>query len=225
MRRRSSNPAASIRLVLADDHPLVLEGLRTLLEREPGLHVVAAVTEGESLLRAVQAHRPDMVILDLRLPGVDGLTCLRHIRTHHPDVRVLILTAFDDPEAVREAFELGADGFALKTDPPQMVIAAVWAVYHGRMVFPRIAARAVQEEYSASLLERLSPREREVLALVAEGLTNAQIAARLYISDQTVKFHLRNIYQKLGVATRTEAAAYYHRHVSRTVPYTERSSR
>ena len=205
---------ARIRVVLADDHELVLEGLRSVLQQEPDIEVVAAVTDGARLLEVVAQHRPDMVVLDLRMPKVDGLTCLRRIREMEGDTRVLILTAFDDRESVRAAFELGADGFALKTEPPRMTVAAIREVYHGRMVFPRLAARHILERQSAQRQAELTPREREVLALVAEGLTNAQIASRLYITQETVKFHLRNIYQKLGVSTRTEAAAYYYRYLA-----------
>jgi len=203
-----------IRVVLADDHQLVLEGLRAVLQQEPDIEVVAAVTDGARLLEAVERHRPDMVVLDLRMPKVDGLACLRRIREMEGDTRVLVLTAFDDRESVRAAFELGADGFALKTEPPRMTVAAIREVYYGRMVFPRIAAQLVMKQQEASKKDLLSPREREVLALVAEGLTNAQIAKRLVVSQETVKFHLRNIYQKLGVSTRTEAAAYYYRHLA-----------
>jgi len=201
-------------VVLADDHELVLEGLRSILQHEPDIEVVAAVTDGAQLLETVQAIKPDMVVLDLRMPKVDGLTCLRIIREKKLASRVLVLTAFDDRESVRAAFELGADGFALKTEPPQMTVAAIREVYHGRMVFPRIAARWVMQRQETAVRDLLSPREREVLALVAEGLTNSQIAERLFISRETVKFHLRNIFQKLGVSTRTEAAAYYYRHLA-----------
>ncbi len=203
-----------IRVILADDHQLVLEGLRSVLQQEPDIEVVAAVTDGARLLEAVQRHRPDMVVLDLRMPNVDGLACLRAIREQNLNTRVLVLTAFDDREAVRAAFELGADGFALKTEPPRMTVAAIREVFYGRMVFPRIAAQLVMRQQEASKKDLLSPREREVLALVAEGLTNSQIAERLVISTETVKFHLRNIYQKLGVSTRTEAAAYYYRYLT-----------
>ncbi len=218
MSRKAHPHQKRIRVVLADDHELVLEGLRSILQHEPDIEVVAAVTDGEQLLRVLQTHRPDMVVLDLRMPKIDGLACLRFIREHGLPTRVLVLTAFDDRESVRAAFELGADGFALKTDPPQLTVAAIREVYHDRIVFPRLAARWViqRQEQASPLKERLSPREQEVLALVAEGLTNAQIAQRLMIGEETVKFHLRNIYQKLGVSTRTEAAAYYYRHLAKS---------
>ncbi len=212
--RGASTTTEVIRLILADDHTLVLEGLRALLRHEPDMELVAAVTDGEALLAAVRRHKPDMIVLDLRMPKVDGLTCLQVIKQEFPNTRVLVLTAFDDRESVRKAFELGADGFALKTEPPELTVAAIREVYHGRMVFPRLAARHVMARQRAQRHVELTPREREVLFLVAEGLTNAQIAQRLVVSQETVKFHLRNIYQKLGVSTRTEAAAYYFKHLA-----------
>lgn len=214
MGKRERTRQERIRVILADDHELVLEGLRAVLQHEPDIEVIATATDGAQLLEAVRSLRPDMVVLDLRMPRVDGLTCLRIMREEGLDTRVLVLTAFDDPDSVRAAFELGADGFALKTEPPKMTVAAIREVYHGRMVFPRIAARWVMEKQERAK-PPLSPREQEVLALVAEGLTNAQIAERLFIGEQTVKYHLRNIYQKLGVSTRTEAAAYYYRHFAK----------
>jgi len=210
---RTRSTQAPIRVVLADDHELVLEGLRAVLQHEPDIEVVAAVTDGRQLMEAVRTLKPDLVVLDIRMPYGDGLTCLQKIREEGLDIRVLILTAFDDRESVRRAFELGVDGFALKTEPPQQTVAAIRQVLHGHMVFPRTAARwlGVGRQSPASE-DPLSAREREVLALVAQGLTNAQIAKRLVTSEHTVKFHLQNIYQKLGVANRTEAAAYYYRH-------------
>ncbi len=202
-----------IRVILADDHELVLEGLRAVLEHEPDIEVVAAVTDGVQLMEAVRTHAPDLVVLDIRMPYADGLTCLQKIREEGLNTRVLILTAFDDRDSVQRAFELEVDGFALKTEPPQQTVAAIRQVFYGHMVFPRTAARWLGAgRRTPAPDDPLSQREREVLALVAQGLTNAQIAERLVTSEHTVKFHLQNIYQKLNVANRTEAAAHYYRH-------------
>ena len=190
---------------MADDHELVLEGLRRLLQDEPDLQVVATATDGERLLDAVQRFKPDVVVLDLRMPYKDGLACLREIRSQGLTVKVLVLTAFADGESLQLAWQHEADGFALKTDPPQQTVAAIRNVAHGHLVFPRSARRGSAAPV-AEPLDSLSERESEFLAALAEGLPNAQIAQRLAVSEHTVKFHLQNIFQKLGVANRTEAA-------------------
>ena len=197
------------RIVLADDHALVLEGLRALLTAEPDLHVVATATDGERLLEAVRRFTPDVVAMDLQMPFMDGLTCLKHIREEELPVRVLVISAFGDAQTLRLAIESGADGFALKTDPPEMTLAAIRQVAAGHMVFPeavrRWLIRKPEQDPNA-----LTDREESVLALVAEGKSNAQIGAALGLSENTVKFHLKNVYLKLDVTNRTEAAAKFH---------------
>lgn len=206
----------SIRIVLADDHELVLEGLRGLLQAEPDLEVVATATNGERLMEAVRRHQPDLVITDLQMPGMSGLSCLEEIRRGGLPVKVLVLTAFGDGESIQLAWEREADGFALKTDPPRQTIAAIRNVAHGHLVFPRSILRSQgREQAEASPLASLSERELEFLALVAEGLTNAQIAERLSVTEHTVKFHLQNIFQKLGATNRTEAARLFHKYRGR----------
>ncbi|MEK6575158.1 MAG: response regulator transcription factor [Chloroflexota bacterium] len=199
-----------VRLVLADDHALVLEGLSALIAAEKDLRVVATATDGERLLDALRRFRPDVAVMDLQMPYMDGPTCLRHIRAEGLPVRVLVLSAFGDAHSMRAAVEGGADGFALKTDPPQATLTAIRQVAAGQMVFPQ-AARRWLTQHAAPDPNALTEREEAVLALVAEGKSNAQIAAVLNLSENTVKFHLRNLYTKLGVTNRTEAAAKYHR--------------
>jgi DNA-binding NarL/FixJ family response regulator len=201
---------APIRVVLADDHELVLEGLRGLLDREPDMQVVAAVTDGEALLETIQRVRPDVVVMDLAMPTRDGLSCLAEIRRMGLPVRVVILTAFADGGALQSAWERQADGFALKTDPPRQTVATIRNVAHGQIVFPRVVRQATSAG-QGRLLSRLTTREREVLRLLSEGMTNAQIAERLVVQESTVKYHLQNIFQKLGVQNRTEAAQVYYR--------------
>ncbi len=200
-----------IRVILADDHELVLEGLQALLQNEDDLQVVATAKNGAQLMEAVHTHMPDVVVMDLKMPAPDGLSCLEQIRRERLPVRVLVLTAFSDGESMLEALEREADGFALKTDPPGQTIAAIHQVAHGQMVFPSVVRQWLTERHRAGPGSELSEREREVLERVAEGLTNAQIAERLNLSESTVKFHLQHIFDKLGVSNRTEAAAVYHR--------------
>lgn len=199
-----------IRLVLADDHALVLEGLSALIAAERDLRIVATATDGERLLDALHRFHPDVAVIDLQMPYMDGPTCLQHIRAESLPVRVLVLSAFADAHSMRAAIESGADGFALKTDPPQATLTAIRQVAGGQMVFPQAARRWLTPS-PAEVPNALSEREQAVLALVAEGKSNAQIAQALSLSENTVKFHLRNLFTKLGVTNRTEAAAKYHR--------------
>jgi len=202
--------APHIRIVLADDHALVLEGLRALLSAEPDLRVVATATDGERLLEAVRRFIPDVVAMDLKMPFMDGLTCLHHIRAENLPVRVLVISAFGDAQSLRTAVEGGADGFALKTDPPEMTLAAIRQVAAGHMVFPDVARRWLIRKPEQDP-NALTDREEAVLALVAEGKSNAQIGTALSLSENTVKFHLKNLFLKLGVTNRTEAAAKFHK--------------
>lgn len=200
-----------IRTILADDHELVLQGMRALLDDEPDIEVVAIAHNGEELLRLIEERRPDVVVMDLQMP-YHGLTVLEEIRKRGLSVRVLVLTAFSDGGMLQTAIQLEAEGYALKTEPPVQVIEAIRQVAQGRLVFPRAAQRWLlnqpQSVQTSSKIE-LSPRETEVLAFVAQGLTNPQIAEKLTVSENTVRFHLKNIFEKLGVANRTEAAAWY----------------
>jgi DNA-binding NarL/FixJ family response regulator len=189
-----NNPAKRhsvvIRVVLADDHALVLQGLCSMLENEGDMEVVATATDGAQLLEALRQHHPDVAVVDLQMPNVDGLTCLQRIRAEGLSVRVLVLSAFGDGESIQSAMEQQADGFALKTEPPQQTIAAIRQVYYGHMVFPQSARRWVlRQREESDLIEDLSAREWEVLRLVAQGLSNPQIADTLHLSESTVKFY------------------------------------
>lgn len=198
-----------ITVILADDHLLIVEGLRSLLSAEDDIRVLATAGDGERLLDAVRRFQPDVAITDIRMDYLDGLACLESIREISPHTRVLILTAYSDGQTVQSVLTAGADGLLLKTDPPQQTIEAIRQVVAGQLVFPAAARRwLLQTEKPV----HFSERELQVLALVAEGLTNADVAARLHVSTNTVKFHLRNIYQQLDVSNRTEASRWYVKH-------------
>ena len=199
----------SIRVVLADDHALVLEGLRSLLAAEPDILVIATATDGERLLDAVERFHPDVVVTDIHMPYLDGLTSLQTIRQRQPAIYILLLTAYSDSDTLRAALQARADGLLLKSDPPERVAEAIRQITSGQLVFPAAARHWLSGSQPATPGITLSERENEVLALAAEGLSNAQIAHRLHISQNTVKFHLQNIYQQLGVSNRTEASRWY----------------
>lgn len=196
-----------IRVVLADDHELVLEGLRTMLDAESDIKVIGTAQTGEAVLEQIRRLQPDVAVLDLELGGMSGLSTLEKIRAEKLAVRVLVLTAYSDGGSMRQALELGADGYALKTEPPQQTVASIRQVHRGQLVFPLAAKRWLLGRSGLPDPGKLTEREQAVLALVAEGETNSAIAIKLRVSENTVKFHLQNLYLKLGVSNRTEAAA------------------
>lgn len=208
--------ANEIRVILADDHRLVLDGLKLHLADTDDIKVIAAVDNGADLLAAVETHRPDVVVLDLQMPDMDGFAALSHIRGRPLPVRVLVLTALADGESLRKAIELEADGIVLKTEPPGRTVEAIRQVAAGQVVYPRAVhnwllrrARRERTDGPAGPSDVLSDREREVLKLIAQGKTNQEIAAALLLSPNTIKYHLQNIYRKLQVSNRTEAARIY----------------
>ncbi|NOX62757.1 MAG: response regulator transcription factor [Chloroflexi bacterium] len=202
-----------IRIVLADDHELVLEGLRARLSRAADMLVVAAITDGKILVERLSAWRPDVLVLDLHMGQMDGFRVLEVIRERSLDIRVLILTAMTDVESWQRALELGANGIALKTDPPRQVVEAVRQVAAGNMVFPQALQawllRGESRRGKDKPQQGLTAREQDVWALIAEGLTTQEIARRLHLSENTVKFHTKNLYGKLGVSNRAEATRAY----------------
>ncbi len=204
--------AEPIRVLLADDHVLVLEGLSARLSDEPDIAVVGAVSQGGRVLAALAQHRPQVLVLDLHMAEQDGFQVLAQVRQEGLPVKVLILTAMTDGQTLQRALELEADGIVLKTDPARRVVEAIRAVAAGQVVYPQALhnwlLRRARQRPQPSRTD-LTRRELEVLAVLAEGLTNQEIAARLHLSENTVKYHLQNIYDKLQVTNRTEAARKY----------------
>src|SRR5207247_6426119 len=204
---RPSDSPDMIRVLLADDHAIVLEGLRALLEGEPDIKVAAWTTDGTEVLKLVQQHKRDVVVLDLELTSIKGTEVITALRELAAPPKVLVLTAYNDGESLRSALDAGADGLSLKTESPQQTLTAIRQVHAGQLVFPQAARRWIEGRPGAP--GDLTPREREVWGLVAGGLTNPQIAERLGLSDNTVKFHVQHLFSKLGVKNRTEAALKY----------------
>ncbi|NUT37539.1 MAG: response regulator transcription factor [Hamadaea sp.] len=199
----------SVSLILADDHPMFLSGLRALLEAEDDLQVLAAVATGEDAVAAALEHRPDVAVLDVTMPGGDGLGVTRRMRSAGLPTRVLILTMYDDDENVLAALRAGAYGYALKGAGPREIVAAVRAVARGEAVFGAgVAARILghfARAAAASPFPQLTEREQEVLSLVARGMDNAAIARRLGLTGKTVRNHVSNVLTKLQVPDRSAA--------------------
>jgi DNA-binding NarL/FixJ family response regulator len=203
-----------IRLVLADDHPIVLDGLETLFGLEPDLRVVARCVNGDACLEAVRRYQPDVLVLDIRMPGKDGLAVLRELRREKQPVQVVLLAAALEEDEVLEALRLGVRGMVLKELAPQMVVQCVRKVHAGEQWLEKQAVgRALDTLLRREAGEReaaavLTPREIEMVSLVAHGLRNREMSERMAISEGTVKIHLHNIYRKLKVESRVELILY-----------------
>jgi DNA-binding NarL/FixJ family response regulator len=208
-----------LKVLVVDDQRLMLDAIRMLLEREEDLSVVACVDSGEKVLALVGQTGPDVVLLDVRMPGMDGLTVLESLRERYPSIAVVMLSAIEDPALVRAALQRGAAAFVLKRVDPRDLAAAVRQVTSGsifRPLDPSAANPAAAHEEAG-----LSRRELSILAALEAGGSNREIAGRLFVAEQTVKFHLTNIYRKLGVSSRTEAVhhAYQHGLLERPLSY------
>lgn len=196
-----------IRVLLADDHPVVREGIRSMLAAEPDLDVVGDASSGPEALARVAELSPDVVLMDLRMPGSDGVAATERIATDHPGTHVLVLTTYDTDSDILRAVEAGATGYLLKDTPRAELAEAVRATARGETVLTgRLAGRIVTGMRHRSA-PALSQRETEVLRLAADGLTNTAIGHALHISPTTVKTHLMRVYEKLGVGDRTSAVS------------------
>jgi DNA-binding NarL/FixJ family response regulator len=201
-----------IRVILADDHAVVRKGIREFLEEAGDVKVIAEADDGAQALRLIEAHRPDVAVLDIRMPGVTGVEAARQVKDRFPQVRVLILTAYDDDPYVFALLQAGADGYVLKTASGDELVRAVRTVHRGESALsPEIATKVVRQtvsgrpEAAADQIEVLTDRELDVLRLAARGLTNRAIGHELGISHRTVQGHLQSVYGKLDVNSRTEA--------------------
>ena len=207
-----------IRVVLADDHAVVRRGLAGLLESADDIEVVGVATDGQEAVDLVRAHRPDVAVMDLQMPVLDGVEATRAIVEERSGTEVLVLTSFSDHARIDAALEAGAVGYLLKDAEPEALLDGIRAVARGESPLdPRAARRLLSRASRAGAqpspdASGLSPREVQVLRLVVEGLLNKQIASRLGITERTVKAHLTSAYQRIGVADRTQAALWAQRH-------------
>jgi DNA-binding NarL/FixJ family response regulator len=223
-----------IRVLVVDDQKLMRDGLKTILNLEDNLEVVGTASDGAEALELARAERPDLVLMDIRMPGVDGVEGTRRIRAELPDTKVLILTTFNDSELIFDALEEGASGYLLKDMPTEVIVQAILTVHAGGVVLPpELTAQVVAElkrargtvtaaggapvdslplEPMPSLAEELTERELEVLQLLGLGMNNKEIADRLVITEGTAKNHVSNLIAKLGLRDRTQAAIFAVRH-------------
>lgn len=209
-----------IRVMIADDHPIVREGLRRLLELEPDIRVVAEVGSGRAVLEQFEEVRPDVLLLDLKMPDIAGLEVLQRLRPVKGSTKILILTASEDKNEWVQAMKLECSGIVVKQTPPELIVKSIRKVHEGEIWLDSHTTAAVMRQFAApddggtATVPRgrtrvpLSAREREIVALVAQGYRNREMAEKLFISEQTVKNHLHNIFDKLGVSDRLELALY-----------------
>jgi DNA-binding NarL/FixJ family response regulator len=211
-----------IRIVIADDHPIVRDGLRKLLMLEDDFEVLAEASDGREVLDKIQEFEPDVLLLDLRMPNLDGLAALQVLQQSNNKTKVIVLTASEDKNEFVQAMKLGCSGIVLKQTAPELIVKSIRKVYGGEIWLDSHTTAAVMRQFAApgdpgapssgggKTRERspLSQREREIVQLVAQGFKNKEMAEKMFISEQTVKNHLHNIFDKLGVSDRLELALY-----------------
>jgi two-component system nitrate/nitrite response regulator NarL len=222
VQQETEKKTKTVRIVIADDHPIVRDGLKKLLLLEEDFEVIGEAGDGREVLEKVQALDPDVLLLDLRMPNLDGLAALQALQTTNKRTRVIILTASEDKNEFVQAMKLGCSGIVLKQTAPDLIVKSIRKVNSGEIWLDSHTTAAVMRQFSTGLegsggsgsgakgRERspLSTREREIVALVAQGYKNKEMAEKMFISEQTVKNHLHNIFDKLGVSDRLELALY-----------------
>ncbi len=205
--------ADTIRILIADDHAVIREGLRALIRMEPGMKLAGEAEDGEQAIALASKLKPDVMLLDMLMPGKSGLEVIEAIRQEETTIRILVLTSFSDDEMVFPAIKTGADGYLLKNTPPRVLLQAIRDVHAGYpSMSPSIAAKLMRELQRPPDLppteEPLTEREVDVLRLLAQGFSNAEIGEKLVVSEGTVRTHVSNILSKLHLANRTQAALY-----------------
>lgn len=199
----------TLKVVVADDHRITLDGVRRTLDAVDDIDVVATASTGSQVLPLVKRMAPDMVLLDIRMPGIDGITCLDLLRKNHPDVKVVMLSAYSDRDQVETALQHGASAYIAKTVNPADLPSALRQAHEGTVYHAVAVADPRRDEDSE---HDLTEREITVLRALSRGLSNKAIGSEFWVTEQTVKFHLGNIYRKLGVPNRAAAVHYAHQH-------------
>jgi DNA-binding NarL/FixJ family response regulator len=209
--------APRVRVLLVDDDDLMRAGLRAVISSDDGIEVVGEAGDGRAAIQAVRAQRPDVVLMDVRMPDLDGIAATRELLAGSPELKVAILTTFEDDDYIFGALSAGASGFLLKRTKPEELIAAIHTLAAGdsllspsvtRRVIERMAGQPVSDPAAARRLAELTPREREVLELIAQGLSNSEIAAAFVIEESTVKTHVKRILMKLRLRDRVQAVIF-----------------
>jgi DNA-binding NarL/FixJ family response regulator len=204
MMRRTEIDSITVKVLMADDHPLFLEGLRRSLESDGGFEIVGEAREGSQVLPLIHQTAPDAVVLDMHMPGIDGIACIARIRRSYPEVKIVMCSMESATEQVQAAFLAGACGYVVKTIEPRDIAPAIRQAINGTALQPVGAETA--DDSRVARAAGLTTREIEILRYVARGQSNKTIARELWVTEQTVKFHLSNVYRKLNIANRTEAA-------------------
>lgn len=209
-----------IRVLIADDHSMVRQGLKQILELEQDMVVVAQASNGEEAVRLAREYKPDVILMDINMPGINGLQAIKELKLERHPSKVIVLTIHEDREYLFKTLQMGAEGYVLKDAEPSVLIEAIRNVHRGQSyIQPNMTRELVKEFNRITLHEKekqeennLTSREIEVLQLIAEGMINKEIAKQLYISEKTVKNHVSNIFKKLNVSDRTQAAIYAFKH-------------
>lgn len=209
-----------INILIADDHSLIRQGLKQILELEKDMMVVAQASNGSEAVQLARTYKPDIILMDINMPGTNGLQAIKEIKQEKLECRIIVLTIHEDREYLFKTLQMGAEGYVLKDAEPSVLIEAIRNVYTGQSyIQPNMTSELVKEFNRVTLHEKekhddnnLTTREIEVLELIAEGMINKEIAKQLYISEKTVKNHVSNIFRKLDVSDRTQAAIYAFKH-------------
>ncbi|MGI6669501.1 MAG: response regulator [Acetivibrionales bacterium] len=209
-----------ISVLIADDHSLIRQGLKQILELEEDIYVVSQASNGDEAVKCAIEHEPDIILMDINMPGTNGLQAISEIKKQKIPSKIIVLTIHEDREYLFKTLQMGADGYVLKDAEPSVLIEAIRSVFSGQSYIQQNMTtelikefnRVTRSEKEKREKNNLTPREIEVLQLIAEGMINKEIARQLYISEKTVKNHVSNIFRKLNVSDRTQAAIYAFRH-------------